>query len=216
VNYDRAQTEEVHLHRVGRTGRMSTEGKAITFLQKKESLEERMSHEHPDFAWMRGGTAAIYSGRDRGPQRGGYGGRSGGYGGRPERGRPPHPGQGRPSQGGGYGRPSEGSGYGRPHELRAPHAHGTSPHAQGTSSHGTSPHAHGTASHTHPTHRGPHRAPAQGPNPHRTEEEGSGPVRYGHGYSGRSHHEALQEHENREKSGESEPHGRRPHRRRHY
>jgi len=217
VNYDRAQTEEVHLHRVGRTGRMSTEGKAITFIQKKESMGERMSHEHPDFAWMRGGTSAIYIGRDRGPNRGerggGYGGRSGGYGGRPERGRPPHSGQGRPSEGGGYGRASQGSEHGRPHESRAPHAHSTSPHAHSTAPHGTSPHAPGTAPHTHPTHRGPHRAPAQGPNPHRTEEEGpERPVRYGHGYSGRSHHEALQEHENREKSGESGEH--RPPRRR--
>jgi ATP-dependent RNA helicase DeaD len=67
VNYDKAQTEEIHLHRVGRTGRMSSEGKAITFVTRPESRSERMSHDHPDFAWMRqGGLDSYRSGADRG------------------------------------------------------------------------------------------------------------------------------------------------------
>ena len=76
VNYDRAQSEEIHLHRIGRTGRMGQEGKAINFVQRKETLNERMSEDHPDFAWMkRGGMNAYRSGeRSRGPSR--YGGRS--------------------------------------------------------------------------------------------------------------------------------------------
>jgi ATP-dependent RNA helicase RhlE len=32
VNYDQAQSEEIHLHRIGRTGRMGQEGKAIYFM----------------------------------------------------------------------------------------------------------------------------------------------------------------------------------------
>lgn len=55
INYDKAQSEEIHLHRVGRTGRMGAEGKAINFVMKKESHDERMSEEHPDFAWMKEG-----------------------------------------------------------------------------------------------------------------------------------------------------------------
>jgi len=78
INYDAAQSEEVHLHRVGRTGRMGAEGKAINFVRRKESREERMGHEHPDFAWMRGGSVYEQSqrserpsyGRDRPPFRG--------------------------------------------------------------------------------------------------------------------------------------------------
>jgi superfamily II DNA/RNA helicase len=79
VNYDKAQSEEVHLHRIGRTGRMGKEGKAINFIRRKETLNERMSEEHPDFAWMKGGGLDMYRssegprrGRDRRP-----GGRSG-------------------------------------------------------------------------------------------------------------------------------------------
>ena len=64
----RRRPRRYHLHRVGRTGRMSTEGKAITFVQRPESREERMNAEHPDFAWMKqGGTDSYRSdnGRDR-------------------------------------------------------------------------------------------------------------------------------------------------------
>jgi len=55
VNYDRAETEETHLHRVGRTGRMGAEGKVVNFIQRQETHEERMSEDHPDFAWMKEG-----------------------------------------------------------------------------------------------------------------------------------------------------------------
>ena len=61
VNYDKAQSEEIHLHRVGRTGRMSTEGKAITFVSRPETREERMSSDHPDFAWMKQGGLSSYA-----------------------------------------------------------------------------------------------------------------------------------------------------------
>lgn len=55
INYDKAQSEEVHLHRIGRTGRMGQEGKAINFIQRKQTMDERMSEDHPDFAWMKQG-----------------------------------------------------------------------------------------------------------------------------------------------------------------
>jgi len=71
INYDKAQTEEIHLHRVGRTGRMSTEGKAITFVTRPESRAERMSSDHPDFAWMKqGGLDSYRAGADRFQRRG--------------------------------------------------------------------------------------------------------------------------------------------------
>ena len=74
VNYDKAETEETHLHRVGRTGRMGAEGKVVNFIPRKESRDERMDEDHPDFAWMRGGGVSNYS-RDRGqrPSRDGKG-----------------------------------------------------------------------------------------------------------------------------------------------
>lgn len=53
INYDKAQSEEVHLHRIGRTGRMGQEGKAINFIRRKQTMNERMSEDHPDFAWMK-------------------------------------------------------------------------------------------------------------------------------------------------------------------
>ena len=65
INYDQAQTEELHLHRVGRTGRMGQEGKAISFVMKVESREERMDDEHRDFAWMKQGASPF----SRGPPR---------------------------------------------------------------------------------------------------------------------------------------------------
>ncbi len=33
INYDKANTLEIHTHRIGRTGRMGSEGKAITFIE---------------------------------------------------------------------------------------------------------------------------------------------------------------------------------------
>jgi superfamily II DNA/RNA helicase len=69
INYDRAQSEEIHLHRIGRTGRMGQEGKAISFIRRKESLDERMGEDHPDFAWMKGGGVDIYKGGQRSPPR---------------------------------------------------------------------------------------------------------------------------------------------------
>lgn len=70
VNYDKAETEETHLHRVGRTGRMGAEGKVVNFVPRKESRDERMDADHPDFAWMRGGGVSNYS-RERGERRDG-------------------------------------------------------------------------------------------------------------------------------------------------
>ncbi len=67
INYDEAKSGDVHLHRVGRTGRMGTEGKAITFIRKRESLDERMSEDHPDFAWMRQGSYESSGPRRRPP-----------------------------------------------------------------------------------------------------------------------------------------------------
>ena len=55
INYDEAESEETHLHRVGRTGRMGAEGKVVNFVQRAETYEERMSDSHPDFAWMKEG-----------------------------------------------------------------------------------------------------------------------------------------------------------------
>lgn len=53
INYDKADTDETHLHRVGRTGRMGSLGKVVNFAIRKETKDERMSDDHPDFAWMR-------------------------------------------------------------------------------------------------------------------------------------------------------------------
>jgi ATP-dependent RNA helicase DeaD len=61
VNYDRANDDDTHLHRVGRTGRMGTEGKAITFAERKETRHERFSEDHPDFAWMKNGAGSYRS-----------------------------------------------------------------------------------------------------------------------------------------------------------
>lgn len=65
INYDQAETEEMHLHRVGRTGRMGLEGKVVNFVQKQESSEQRMSDDHPDFAWMKQGTGRSHQSRSR-------------------------------------------------------------------------------------------------------------------------------------------------------
>lgn len=70
INYDPAQSSDVHLHRVGRTGRMGSEGKAITFVRKSESKETRMDSDHPDFAWMKGGNpTSNYQTQRRYPER---------------------------------------------------------------------------------------------------------------------------------------------------
>ena len=55
INYDQAESDETHLHRVGRTGRMGSSGSVINFVIRKESREERMRDDHPDFAWMKEG-----------------------------------------------------------------------------------------------------------------------------------------------------------------
>ncbi|MFH1393864.1 MAG: DEAD/DEAH box helicase [Candidatus Micrarchaeota archaeon] len=101
VNYDKAGDEDTHLHRVGRTGRMGAEGKAITFTERKESLDERYSEQHPDFAWMKGGLdmdTLRKSYQRRGPPYGRSGGRDSGRNER--RGN-------RDSRGGGSRRPSD-------------------------------------------------------------------------------------------------------------
>lgn len=65
VNYDEAQDADTHLHRVGRTGRMGKEGKAVTFIESREEEDkDRHKDDHPDFRWMKGG------GDMRGPPRG--------------------------------------------------------------------------------------------------------------------------------------------------
>lgn len=126
VNYDRADSEETHLHRVGRTGRMGMEGKAITFVQRKESVEERMDSSHPDFAWMRGGGAAAYSSRGQGTHRGERGGRPGGHGGRPR------------EHGGNQARPHQGAEHRAPEHVASGHR---TYHTHGTPSHGGHAHA---------------------------------------------------------------------------
>lgn len=68
VNYDKAETEETHLHRVGRTGRMGAEGKVVNFVPRKESRDERMSEDHPDFAWMRSGLGSYPRDRPGNPR----------------------------------------------------------------------------------------------------------------------------------------------------
>jgi len=55
INYDQAESDETHLHRVGRTGRMGSTGRVINFVIIQESREERMRDDHPDFAWMKEG-----------------------------------------------------------------------------------------------------------------------------------------------------------------
>ncbi|MEW6035875.1 MAG: DEAD/DEAH box helicase, partial [Candidatus Micrarchaeota archaeon] len=109
VNYDKAQSEEIHLHRIGRTGRMGQAGKAINFVVRKESLDERMSSDHPDFAWMKqGGTDFYRQGRGWGP--GGGSREGGGHGERPRYG---DRGGFRHGRGGSrYGERSHGSGQG--------------------------------------------------------------------------------------------------------
>ncbi|MBU0591927.1 DEAD/DEAH box helicase [Candidatus Micrarchaeota archaeon] len=88
VNYDEAETEETHLHRVGRTGRMGAEGKVVNFVMRRESVHERMSENHDDFAWMKDGTRNNYS-RRGGPRSGSsYGGRRSSDNRRPDSRRP--------------------------------------------------------------------------------------------------------------------------------
>ena len=130
VNYDRAQSEEIHLHRIGRTGRMGHEGKAINFVLRKETLDERMSENHPDFAWMKGSGIEMYRGERR---------REGPHGGHHDRpgtcGRPYGPGAhgGRPRQTGEHGAtPHNTAGGERPQQ----HGHGTGTRAHGTGSRG--------------------------------------------------------------------------------
>ncbi len=67
INYDKAESEETHLHRVGRTGRMGAEGKVVNFIPRTETREERMSEDHPDFAWMKEGYHSSTS-RRSGPR----------------------------------------------------------------------------------------------------------------------------------------------------
>jgi ATP-dependent RNA helicase DeaD len=69
VNYDKAETEETHLHRVGRTGRMGAEGKVVNFVPRKESKDERMADDHPDFAWMKNGMSSYSNDRNDKPRR---------------------------------------------------------------------------------------------------------------------------------------------------
>lgn len=70
VNYDEAQDADTHIHRVGRTGRMGKEGRAVTFIESRdEEDKDRSKDDHPDFAWMKGG-GDIRRGPPRGERRG--------------------------------------------------------------------------------------------------------------------------------------------------
>ncbi len=64
VNYDEAQDADTHLHRVGRTGRMGKEGRAVTFIESRdEEDKDRNKDDHPDFAWMKSGGRGSFDGR---------------------------------------------------------------------------------------------------------------------------------------------------------
>lgn len=131
INYDRAQSDEIHLHRVGRTGRMGAEGKAINFVQRKETLQERMNEDHPDFAWMKQGMGFSQRGeprREHGEGHGRHGPRH--YGARPQGGRREH--------------------------GRRPHGHGGREHGE-RPRHGTHPHPAGPGHRREGSHRRPHR-----------------------------------------------------------
>ena len=123
VNYDRAQSEEIHLHRVGRTGRMGHEGKAINFVQRKETLNERMNSDHPDFAWMKQGGMDYYRGGDRpsrAPHR--YNQSHGGHRPRPAYGDRPHTG------GQVHGERTHGAPHDAEHGHRSSHGSESAPH----------------------------------------------------------------------------------------
>ncbi len=123
VNYDRAQSEEIHLHRIGRTGRMGQEGKAINFVQRKETLQERMSEDHPDFAWMKQGGLQGYQSRERGPRQHGRRGTRQAHGGeRSHHARKPH---GERAHRQPHGRSREGS---NPYQSERPHPRSNHPH----------------------------------------------------------------------------------------
>ncbi|MDD5336993.1 MAG: DEAD/DEAH box helicase [Candidatus ainarchaeum sp.] len=112
VNYDEAIDSLTHLHRIGRTGRMGAEGKAITFVEKNPYFRKSV---RSGFV-LRTGPYNPYAGNERRgygrPHSGGSYGSHEGHG-RPSEGHRPYGGP-RP----GYGRPHGGSGYGRPHEGR--------------------------------------------------------------------------------------------------
>jgi len=165
VNFDKAQSEEIHLHRVGRTGRMSTEGKAITFVRRPESREERMSAEHPDFSWMKQGGLQAYRSGERRP---------------PMHRRGPPPSRGPNPYGSGFSERREGEqgsrfhprGHGAPygHPAHGRPEHGRTEHRRpeygrsepGTSEHGTSQHdrSHGERHEGRPAESRPHGYPA--------------------------------------------------------
>lgn len=70
VNYDEAQDADTHLHRVGRTGRMGKEGRAVTFVESREvENEDRHREDHPDFAWMKDAARGGGMGRSSYPPR---------------------------------------------------------------------------------------------------------------------------------------------------
>lgn len=98
VNYDEAQDADTHIHRVGRTGRMGKEGRAITFVETRDEEDrDRNSKDHPDFAWMKGGYSRGSHGRREGQGGASYG--RGGYRRNPS---------GRGTRGRNYGRRSHG------------------------------------------------------------------------------------------------------------
>lgn len=136
VNYDKAQSEEIHLHRIGRTGRMGQEGKAINFIRRKESLHERMHEDHPDFSWMKqGGLESVRDSRSRRPQGGGMG------------------------RSHGTARPARGEGHGRRRTTHeSPHRYAREGSREGSQSrHGSSRPPHGHAAHKR--RKPPHREP---------------------------------------------------------
>ncbi len=221
VNYDQAQSDQVHLHRIGRTGRMGKEGKAINFIPRKETLDERMSEEHPDFAWMRGGGLDMYrqgaENRRGGPFR--HGGRFGERGGqgrphggrrheggfRGERRENPYRAEGEHREGHHGGEGHRGEGFHRGHEG----GHRGETH-QGHGYEGERRHEHGGE---HRPHEGGHLAHHE----ERRESHEEGGTERHHvereheGRHGESHHEGSGGSGHREYEGGHEHRRRRPH-----
>lgn len=112
INYDEAGDSTTHLHRIGRTGRMGSKGKAITFVDENPYFRKPSN---PSFR-LKVGPYNPGFGRPHGP--GGHSGpREGGYGSRPQGGRygsyRPSGGYGQSREGYREGRPSGAHGYGR-------------------------------------------------------------------------------------------------------
>jgi superfamily II DNA/RNA helicase len=135
VNYDEAIDSQTHLHRIGRTGRMGAEGKAITFVDTNPYFKKPRS----GFVLKKGPynpyARDYFGGGGGAPRSGGEGRRDQHGGGRPHGGgRDWHS---RPREGGGApgaqgGRPQGHYGHGRPHQGQGS-GYGSSSGSQGGS-----------------------------------------------------------------------------------